>query len=178
MWSARLAAAVSRLGMAATVLLCLGLATLPARAAMPSPVGNWVTASHGAVIQIAPCGTQLCGSIQGMVLAPADKEPVDWTGQSQCGLVILKTDAAPQTEANGTPAWYGQIINPRNGSTYHIRLTLDNNGNFLLRGYVGLPLFGQTQSWSAYQGQLGTPECRLSNIPTGSLTQTGPTPAS
>lgn len=174
--AARIAATASWLGTAAAALLCLGLATLPARAATPSPVGSWITASQDAVIQIAPCGDQLCGSIQGMVLAPSDKEPVDWTGQSQCGLVILKANTAAQPEQDGTQAWYGHITNPRNGSIYHIRLTLDGHGNLLLRGYVGLPLFGQTQSWTAYQGQLGTPQCRLNGITTRTAMQPG-TPA-
>ena len=177
MSSERFAAMFSWLGTAVVTLLCLGLATLPARAGTPSPAGNWITASHDAVIQIAPCGDQLCGSIEGMVLAPADKEPVDWTGQSQCGLVILKTNAAAQHEADGAPAWYGQIVNPRNGSVYHIRLTLDENGNLLLRGYVGLPILGRTQSWTAYQGQLGTPECRLSSISTRTAMQGALAPA-
>lgn len=177
MFSTRLAAALSWLGTAAAVLLCLGLAALPAHAAAPNPVGSWVTASNDAVIQITPCGEQLCGAIEGMVLTAADKEPIAWTGQSQCGLVILKTDATARTEADGTPAWYGQITNPRNGSVYHIRLTLGEHGNLLLRGYVGLPLFGRTQSWTAYNGQLGTPECRLNNIATHTAMQGAATPA-
>ncbi len=177
MTSIKLTAIAARMWVLAAALLCLGLATPPAFAAAPGPVGNWVTASNDAVIQIAACGDQLCGSIEGMVLAASDKEPVDWTGQSQCGLVILKADAAAQPEADGTPAWYGQITNPRNGSVYRIRLTLDGHGNLLLRGYVGLPLLGRTQSWSAYDGQLGTPGCRLHGISTRTAMQAGTSPA-
>lgn len=165
MSSERFAALLSWTGVAFVLLLCLGLSILPARAATITPVGNWVTASQDAVIQIRPCGDHLCGAIQGMVLSPTDKTPTDWVGQSQCGLVILKTSATARPEADGTRAWYGHITNPRNGSRYHIRLTLDAQGHLLLRGYVGLPLFGRTQSWHSYQGKLGTQDCRLNNIP-------------
>ena len=159
-----LAATVQWLCCILVALLCIDLGSAPARAAQPGPVGAWVTAGNGAVIEIYQCGNSLCGAISGMVLAPADKTPVDWQGQSQCGLVIVRTAADP-VQGN-KPAWFGSITNPRNGSVYHARLTLDANGNLLLRGYVGLPVFGATQTWTRYEGGNPPADCRLSTTAT------------
>jgi uncharacterized protein (DUF2147 family) len=145
-------------------LLCIGLGTLPARAAQPGPVGAWVTSGGDAVIQIYQCGDDLCGAISGMVLAPTDRTPVDWQGQTQCGLVIVRTVATPTQDSN--PAWFGSIVDPRNGSVYHARLSLDAYGNLQLRGYVGLPIFGRTQTWTRYTGTPLPADCRLNSIST------------
>jgi uncharacterized protein (DUF2147 family) len=149
-------------------MLCIGLGSAPACAAPPLPVGAWVTSGHGAVIEIYQCGVSLCGVISGMVLAPTDRTPVDWQGQSQCGLVIVRTAAGPVQGA--TLAWFGSITNPRNGSVYHAKLTLDANGDLLLRGYVGLPVFGKTQTWTRYDGATPPADCRLSTTATQTAT--------
>lgn len=156
-----LAAILSQLRPAFVALICLALPPLPAGAATPAPVGDWVTASHDAVIEISRCGDGLCGAIKGIVLTPHDKVPVAWAGQSQCGLEILQTSGTPQDGG-----WSGWITDPRDGTSYHARLTVDENGNLRLRGYVGLPLFGRTQTWTPYNGPVGTSDCRLSSTAT------------
>lgn len=124
-----------------------------------TPDGLWVTANHDAVIQIAPCGAGLCGDIVGMFLSPRDPTPKDWAGSSQCRLTIIQ--AAPQTDSSGQPYWTGSIVDPRNGSAYHAIVRLNARNQLLLRGYVGLPIFGQTQIWTPYHGSL-VENCRLS----------------
>src|SRR3990167_5228641 len=43
----------------------------------------------------------------------------------------------------------GEILDPLNGKTYHCRITLLKNGKELLvRGYIGIPLFGRSQTWT------------------------------
>ena len=41
-----------------------------------TPTGRWMTPDHDAVIQISPCGTDVCGQIVGMVLQPTDRKSV------------------------------------------------------------------------------------------------------
>ena len=42
----------------------------------------------------------------------------------------------------------GTILDPRNGSQYSVQLTLaPDNQTLTVRGYVGLTLFGQSQTW-------------------------------
>jgi uncharacterized protein (DUF2147 family) len=81
--------------------------------------------------------------------------PTDVNGRSQCGLTII-TGERPR--ANGT--WLGSVTDPRDGSTYHAELWMGDNGDLHLRGYLGIPLLGATQTWHRYTGGL-TPDCGL-----------------
>jgi uncharacterized protein (DUF2147 family) len=123
-----------------------------------APAGRWMTPHHDAVIQIAPCGPDLCGQIVGIELGPNDPIPRDWAGQTQCHLTIIRT--APHTDGLGQIYWTGAIIDPRDGSIYNAIMTLDPQGRLQLRGYIGLPIFGRTQTWTPYAGPM-VADCRL-----------------
>lgn len=42
----------------------------------------------------------------------------------------------------------GKILDPHNGKTYRCNITMSDNGKTLsVRGYIGLPLFGRSQTW-------------------------------
>ncbi len=42
----------------------------------------------------------------------------------------------------------GRAFDPRNDSVYHAKMWLDDGGNKLqLRGYIGMPLIGRTETW-------------------------------
>jgi uncharacterized protein (DUF2147 family) len=52
-------------------LLLAGFGVAPAFAqGMATPTGRWITADNQAVIQIAPCGKNLCGQIVRLALRP------------------------------------------------------------------------------------------------------------
>ncbi len=42
----------------------------------------------------------------------------------------------------------GRIYNPRNGKTYKSTMQLDGENTLKVRGYVGVPLLGETQIWT------------------------------
>ena len=52
-------------------------------------------------------------------------------------------------KSSGTNQWSdGKLIDPESGKTYSGKLTLSDNGQSLqLRGYVGSPVFGRSQTW-------------------------------
>ncbi len=151
--------ALFRLGLIAA-LLSLGLGAGAAIADQPAaPTGRWITAAHNAVIQIFPCGGNLCGDIVGLVpSSPGASMPTDWQGRPQCGMTIINT--APATDASGNPVWQGTVLDPRNGSVYQAQIKLDQSRHLELHGYLGLPIFGQTQTWLPYSGRTLS-DCRL-----------------
>jgi uncharacterized protein (DUF2147 family) len=142
------------LSYAATVF---AIAVAAAASATPtaSPIGAWSTANGHGVIAIAPCGDALCGRIVGIDRAPREPMPTDVHGRSQCGLTIIKDE---KPEADGT--WLGEVTDPRDGTTYHAKLWLDADGNLNLRGFIGIPLLGSTETWRPFTGHL-TAECGL-----------------
>jgi uncharacterized protein (DUF2147 family) len=126
----------------------LAAATLPAGAApdAPAPDGIWVTESGNLEVQLAPCGPALCGTVvkvlanrsmsgPGAEMVPADARPA-------LGMTLL-SDFKPSGEGE----WKGQIYNRENGKTYSAVMTHPVPDQLVIRGYVGLPMFGKTQVW-------------------------------
>ena len=134
--------------------IALLLAAAPASAA--GLEGVWLTATHDGVIAIAPCAADLCGRIVGMgqTRRPDGSLPADPQGHPMCGLTILRA------AADGPDRWAGDIIDPQTGTSWQCTLHLDEAGHLLLRGYVLLPLLGQTQTWTRYTGKLAA-DCAM-----------------
>lgn len=143
------------------VLVCLGMSGAQA-SDVTTPTGRWITQDQRAVIQITPCGADLCGQIVGIALAhPGDPMPTDWQGKPQCGEMILQT--APAVSESGGKTWIGRVLDPRDGAIYQARMALDALRHLVLHGYVGLPIFGRTQTWTPYAGRT-TADCRLAVV--------------
>ena len=141
----------------ATALLCCGVLLFApkAGATTPTPFGPWLTEDRQGLIAITPCGADICGRIAGITLDhPADPQPQDWRGHPQCGDLIMV--AAPTADA---AKWSGTITDPLNGAVWQATVTLQNN-QLQLRGYLLLPLLGDTQTWVRYTGQIH-PGCRF-----------------
>ncbi len=109
--------------------------------------GDWRTPG-GAVVQIAPCGTELCATlIQSEPNAPGtvDAENPDLAKRSRklCGLQIgYGFQLADPDHADG-----GHLYDPKSGKTYRGAMTSDGD-KLSLRGYVGIKAFGRTEMWS------------------------------
>jgi uncharacterized protein (DUF2147 family) len=132
------------------------LLSLQTASAEPTLTGLWLTQDHDGVVKVSNCGASVCAEIAGMILDhPTDPTPVDYRGVSQCHLQLI-SDAKPVSHN----LWKGHIVNPRNGSVYGVELRLDSNDNLALRGFLGIPLLGQTQTWTRYSGTLPD-DCRL-----------------
>lgn len=41
----------------------------------------------------------------------------------------------------------GKIIDPKNGKSYNCKITLDGKDKLIVRGYIGISLFGRSQTW-------------------------------
>jgi uncharacterized protein (DUF2147 family) len=144
----------------------LGLLAAPVSAQQPSVMGTWLTASGVAKVQIGPCtdpaGGPICGFIVGLVNpkgpdgAPVAPEMATDYRNADAKLrdrkvigMALIWGFKKSAEANAFEG--GNIYNGENGKIYSANITLQPNGTLRLRGYVGSPMFGETQVWTRVQ---------------------------
>ncbi|MFN3615802.1 MAG: DUF2147 domain-containing protein [Rubrimonas sp.] len=124
-----------------------------AAAAEDPAFGRWLTPEGDAVVEIGPCGQAACGWIVALRedVAPAgaplqdgrNPDP-DLRGRPICGLRMIEG-----LRRAGPGEWVdGRLYNSRNGRTYTGRIAVGPDGRLTLRGYVGLPIFGESQVWS------------------------------
>lgn len=120
-----------------------------------TPVGLWKniddkTGKPKALIRITEAGGEYKGKIEKLFLEPgADQNPkcteCDGANKDQpiIGMTILFGLKKDGDEYNG-----GKIIDPANGKTYSSKLTVvDNNKKLNVRGYIGTPFLGRSQTW-------------------------------
>ena len=126
-------------------------AALPNMAA--SPVGLWETIDDKtgkptAVVEIFEKDARLFGRIA-EILTGADAKSVcvactdDRKNQPIIGMIIIRSIKPGGPEYSG-----GDILDPDSGSVYRCKMHLEKNGSELIvRGYIGLSLFGRSQTW-------------------------------
>lgn len=136
---------------AATLLAACGLAM-----AQATPVGVWKTiddktGTERAQIRITETAGVLNGTIE-KLLAPdakhdgvCDKCTDDRQGKPMVGLEVVRG----VKKADGENLWdSGTILDAAEGKVYKVRLQPVEGGKKLeVRGYVGMPLLGRTQTW-------------------------------
>ena len=131
--------------------------TLAAAAAAPtgSVEGNWLTERKNGIVTIFDCGAALCGRLVWLRIAPSDDNPhaVDnrnpdpkLRGHSLCGLTMMWG-----FRPDGRDHWSGgAFYDPQSGNTYRGTVSLRPDGRLGLRGYVLIPLFGRSESWTRF----------------------------
>ena len=134
--------------------------------AQPEPIlGRWLSESGKGVVEIFPCADRLCGRLVWLQEpirdgAPArdrnNPDPALRT-RPECGLVMLGDFRRLEANRWGD----GWIYSPENGKTYRATMTLESTDVLKLRGYVGIPLFGETQTWRRADPKL--PSCQSGN---------------
>ena len=136
----------------ATAVLLAGAGIAFAQA---SPVGLWKTIDdetkkEKSLVRISEAGGVLSGKIE-KLLDPAkqdskcDKCEGARKDQPVNGMTIIEGVKKSADE----PYWDGgTILDPNNGKTYKVRMTPKDGGKALdVRGYIGAPLLGRTQTW-------------------------------
>ncbi len=115
--------------------------------AAPAPItGRWLTLEGKAIVEIVPCGRELCGRIA-RVLKPRPGGPaVDANNPDKAlrnrpieGIVILSGFAADGDR------WKGRIYDPESGRTYRSELKIEGGG-LKVKGCIGP--FCRSQDWT------------------------------
>ncbi|MCX5615883.1 DUF2147 domain-containing protein [Bombella sp. TMW 2.2559] len=149
-------------GLFAAIMMGFGglLVTPQAQAsvAAPGPEGTWLVEEKDGIFGIAPCpsdSSRLCGRLVGMDYTDAEPEKDIW-GRSECGLEIISD---MKRRKNGR--WHGTILDPRSGRTYQASMWLADANTLKLRGYIGLAIFGETQTWKRVVNPAIGVQCRM-----------------
>jgi len=58
------------------------------------------------------------------------------------GLVIIKG-----LKRKGDFYEGGKVTDPKNGKSYHCKMNLEGKDKLIVRGYIGISLFGRSQTW-------------------------------
>ena len=145
------------------LVLLLGAFASAASAQQPPVMGTWLTASGKAQVRIASCpdpkNGPICGFIVGLIepkgpdgVVVAPEVATDWRNgdpalrsRKVLGMPLIwgfKKTSDPNAFEDG------QIYNGENGKIYNANVSLQPDGKLRLRGYVGSPMFGETQIWT------------------------------
>jgi uncharacterized protein (DUF2147 family) len=140
-------ALIQALGLAAAGLFSSAMA-------QSSPAGFWNTISDTdgrptAVVELRQVDGAYVGVVRAL-LVPADHDDSICTkcsgekhDQPVVGMQILWNMRPDDDGWSG-----GEILDPENGKSYRAQMRLTDGGRKLvLRGYIGIPLFGRTQTW-------------------------------
>jgi len=137
------------------LLASAALFSASACAQQASPVGLWrsiddQSGKPRALIRITEQNGEYRGKVEKIFLQPDEPQnPVciacdgERKDQPIMGMTILTGLKQQGDEYTG-----GQILDPANGKVYRSKMTLADNGRKLdVRGYIGVPMLGRTQTW-------------------------------
>jgi uncharacterized protein (DUF2147 family) len=111
--------------------------------------GRWVTQSKDAVVEIAPCGTSICGKIAKFLVVPpqgAGQKDIHNPDKILRSRTILGINILSGFKSEGNE-WKGQIYDPKSGKTYRSIVYKGKSGNLVVKGCIGP--FCQAQTWTA-----------------------------
>ena len=135
---------------AAALALAAGVA-----AAQSTPAGLWktiddATKAEKSLVRITDAGGVYTGKIEKILTNKTDAKCTLCTDERKDqpvqGMTIVRNVKAAAGDDN---LWDGgEILDPNDGKTYKVRMKLADGGKKLdVRGYIGAPLLGRTQTW-------------------------------
>ena len=145
----------------AALLAVFALVHVAAAPCAPAPgiSGRWLTFDDAtqaprSIVEIERDGRRVTGRIVEIYSKPGeDPDPIcdrcagTDRGRKIRGLAILNMEG----DADGRN-FSGTVLDPESGKVYQGVVTLESDGKRLvLRGYVLLPLFGRSETWSRFE---------------------------
>jgi uncharacterized protein (DUF2147 family) len=138
-------------------LLVAGLLAAAAGVAMAqaTPAGLWKsiddeTKAERSLIRISESGGVYSGKVEKILTDKPDAKCTECTDERKdkpiVGMTIVRNVKASEDDKG---VWEGgEILDPNNGKTYKVRLKpIDGGKKLEVRGYIGTPLLGRTQTW-------------------------------
>jgi uncharacterized protein (DUF2147 family) len=133
-------------------LACLYLpAAVDALASMNSIEGTWLSGDGDGLVEVRLVDGDLTATILGSPNSDPDRPRTDVhnpdPGLRNRPLVGLRIFAGFRHDGDGE--WSGgTIYDPNSGNTYRCTLRLVDENTLKVRGYIGIPLIGRTETWT------------------------------
>ena len=125
--------------------------------AQNTPVGVWKTIDDDtkkekSLIRVTESGGVLTGKLEKLLdpATPPDAVCKECTDERKDKLLLGMTLIRNVKQNDGDKGLWdgGDILDPNNGKVYRVRLKpVDGGAKLDVRGYIGTPLLGRTQSW-------------------------------
>ncbi|WP_194777180.1 DUF2147 domain-containing protein [Pararhodonellum marinum] len=113
-------------------------------------LGEWVNEEGNAKFNIYKSQDRYFGEITwgtGGDTKDSNNPDPKLRGKNLVGMTILK-----DFKFDGKNTWSeGSIYDPKDGKTYSCKLTLKSGDKLEVRGYVGISLFGRSETWSRFK---------------------------
>ena len=142
------------------MLLCAALAGLsPGFAAMAAPaaddvVGVWLDQDKRGYVEIFREQDSYHGRIAGSAVGAVGLD-IHNPDPAQRGRSLMGKRILQGLRYDGAGRWLGgTILNPEDGQIYSVKLELPQPDLLEVRGFIGAPMFGQTQRWTRVHGEL------------------------
>ena len=142
------------------VMSIMAAATAAHAASGDDILGVWNNAEKDAKIEIFKCNGKYCGKI---VFAKEPNYPADSKkgtpstprldgknpDRAKKSRPIIGLQIVNDFIFDEKGVWKdGSVYDPKNGKTYRGKITLVSPNKLNLRGFVGIPLFGRTTTWT------------------------------
>ena len=139
------------------VACLLAGAALSAAAQATSPAGLWRTIDDSSkkdksLVRIVETNGVYTGKVEKIVDPDSPKDATckecsdDRKDKPIVGMTIIRNVKASADDKGVFDG--GDILDPNNGKVYRVKLKLIDNGSKLdVRGYIGTPMLGRTQTW-------------------------------
>jgi uncharacterized protein (DUF2147 family) len=135
------------ISMLCLTLILVGSQALRAQGNAQAIVGEWLNEKQDAKFLIYQAGGKFFGKItwgtSGDSKDSKNPNPA-LRNRDVIGLILLSDFSFA-----GKNVWdKGSIYDPREGKTYSCKLTLSSPERLEVRGFVGIPMFGRTETWT------------------------------
>lgn len=119
--------------------------------AQTDPIGLWKTIDDEtgdakSYVRISEKNGKLYGKVEKLLLKPQDTRCTACEGDKKDQLVV-GMEILTDLEKDGDAWEDGEILDPKNGSTYSCYIELENDNKLKVRGYIGISIVGRTQYW-------------------------------
>ena len=137
-------------GRAIAGIILLGALSLGNADAMPPIEGTWLSGDGDGWIEITLAGEGLSGVIKGSPNADDDRPDTDEKNPDPAmrDRPLIGLELFGDFSYDGDGRWSGgTIYDPNSGKTYRCIITWVDADTLKVRGYIGMPMLGRTETW-------------------------------